>query len=91
MHQVTGEFPDYGRYDNKSNFYLNADQAFIYFTWSPPIMWEGFIANKPVNFVQIHSKGSSKSDFDWTGFPEEFHNAIPYIVEAIDKAMKVMD
>ncbi len=44
-----------------------------------------------VKFTQIHSSGSSKHDFDWSDFPEDLVIAIPYIVDAINKAMKVMD
>ena len=91
MHQVTGKYPDYQKTSLNSNFYLNADQSFNPFTWKQPIHWEGIVGGQKVQFVQIDSSGSSKHDYDWTDFPEQVASAIPYIVEAIDSAMKVMD
>jgi hypothetical protein len=44
-----------------------------------------------IRFVQTDSHGSDRECFDWTGFPTQFESAIPYIVEAIDDAMRVMD
>jgi len=91
MHQVTGDYPDYGKHRDKSSFYLNADKGFIFFEWSPPIHWEGMVGGIQVKFTQISHSGSHRIDYDWAGFPAEVSSAIPYIVEAIDKAMKVMD
>lgn len=91
MHQVTGEYPDYIAYREKGSFYLNADQGFNPFTWKPPIHWAGMVGNKMVKFIQIDASGYHRSCFDWTDFPDELQSAIPYIVDAIDKAMRVMD
>ncbi|WP_113663194.1 hypothetical protein [Pedobacter nanyangensis] len=91
MHQVTGEYPDYHKHSNTSSFYLNADQAFNPFTWQPPIHWTGVVGNKKVQFKQISSSGANVIDYDWNGFPDELSVAIPYIVDAINKAMRVMD
>ncbi|WP_448104613.1 hypothetical protein [Pedobacter panaciterrae] len=91
MHQVSGEYPDYQKHNNVSLFGLNADKPFNNFIWSPPIHWEGIVGDKQVKFTQIRNSGSSKLDYDWTGFPEELEVAIPYIVNAIDNAMRTMD
>lgn len=91
MHQVKGEYPDYSRPSNKSYFFLNADQSFNPFTWRPPIHWGGQVGGVAVTFTQISNSGSDRIDYDWSQFPKEVENAIPYIVEAIDDAMRVMD
>ncbi|MDY0904070.1 hypothetical protein [Pedobacter sp. CFBP9032] len=91
MHQVTGEYPDYTKHNNRSLFYLDADKSFNPFTWAPPIHWEGLVGAIRVQFTQISNSGSNEIDYDWTGFPENLKNAIPYIVEAIDSAMRTMD
>lgn len=91
MHQVTGEYPDYHKASLKGRFYLNADKAFNPYTWSPPIQWKGIVGAQNVSFTQISDSGSNKSDYDWKGFPNDLEVVIPYIVEAIDKAMEVMD
>lgn len=88
---VQGKYPDYASYDNFGRFYLNADKGFNPFKWAPPINWTGRCGGMEVKFTQITSGGYDRDCYDWTGFPNELHSAIPYIVEAIDKAMKVMD
>jgi hypothetical protein len=91
MYQVKGEYPDYKKSSLKSNFHLNADQVFNPTTWKPPIYWEGLIGGEKVKFIQIDSSGHSKECFDWKDFPKKLTVAIPYIVEAIDNAMRIMD
>lgn len=91
MNQVEGEYPDNQAYRSISYFFLNADQGFNYNTWSAPIHWEGMVNSIEVKFTQIRDSGSSKSDYDWSEFPQELDEAIPYIVRAIDRAMRVMD
>lgn len=91
MYDVRGEFPHYQSYNNKGSFALNADKSMNPFTWGPPIHWKGYVNNTDVSFVQISADAFDKHDFDFTGFPEQLSSAIPYIIEAIDKAMKVMD
>lgn len=91
MHQVTGDYPDYKKANLKSNFYLDADKAFNPYTWAPPIEWEGIVGGQKVKFTQISSKGNNKIDYNWDGFPDDLAGAIPYIVEAIDNAMRTMD
>lgn len=91
MHQVTGEYPDYTKHNNISLFYLDADQPFNPFTWRPPIHWEGNVGGVKVSFTQTSNSGGNQLDYDWTDFPEEVKQAIPYIIEAIDNAMRTMD
>lgn len=91
MHQVTGEYPDYSRASNKNHFYLDADKGFIYFKWSPPIRWKGRVGGVDVTFTQVSHSGAHQSDYDWSNYPSEVSGAIPYIVEAIDDAMRIMD
>jgi hypothetical protein len=91
MHQVTGSFIDYGKPSLKSNFYLDADKDFNPYTWAAPIKWSGIVGGVEVSFKQISPSAYDKSCFDWTDFPDEVSGAIYDIVEAIDKAMKVMD
>lgn len=91
MHQVNGEYPDYQRYPVKGMFHLNADQGFNPFTWKAPINWVGFVGSKEVKFTQIEDGSFNEQSFDWGNFPEELNYVKPYIVEAIDKAMRVMD
>lgn len=91
MHQVEGEYPDYQKYPMKGRFYLDADQSFNPFTWKPPIHWEGYVGGQKVIFTQLGRSGYHVDHFDWQDFPEELESAKPYIVEAIDKAMKKMD
>lgn len=91
MYQVTGEFPDYQSHRQKSNFYLNADQAFNPYTWCAPIHWEGIVRGNKVRFTQIANDAFSIDSFDWSGFPDKLEGAKSYIVEAIDNAMRAMD
>lgn len=91
MHQVTGEYVDYKIHPRKGQFYLNADQGFNPFTWKPPINWEGTVGGHNVKFTQIEASSFNNESFDWGEFPTELEYVKPYIVEAIDKAMKVMD
>jgi hypothetical protein len=91
MHQVTGEYPDSHNSKLKNRFYLDADQTFNYSTWSPPIKWKGVVHGVEVEFTQIDRFGDEKDCYDWTDFPENLSSAIPYIVNAIDDAMRVMD
>lgn len=88
---VKTEYPDYTKLDNKSRILLNADQGFNPYTWEPPINWKGFVGGVEVEFVQINSSGSSKIDYDFSSLPKECMEAVPYIIEAIDNAMRVMD
>lgn len=91
MPQVTGTYPDYQKRTLKSYFSLEGDKQFNPYTWSPPIVWEGTVGAHKVQFIQISSSGSNKPDYDWSDFPNELEVAITYIIEAIDKAMRVMD
>ena len=91
MYQVEGQYLDYSKMTRKSYFFLNADQAFNFNTWSAPVQWKGRVGGQQVSFKQISDSGSSRSCYDWTTFPVELEDAIPHIVEAIDKAMRVMD
>ncbi len=91
MHQVTGKYPDSDHPLGKSSFYLDADQSFNPYSWQPPINWTGSVGDRQVKFTQIESHGSDRSCYDWSGFPRELDSVISYIVEAIDKAMRVMD
>lgn len=91
MYQVTGEYPDYKAHSMKSGFHLNADQSFNHSTWGPPIHWKGYVGGHEVKFTQVRNHSFSISDIDWQDFPKELESAKTYIVEAIDKAMKVMD
>ncbi len=91
MYDVRGEFPHYQSHNYKGSFALNADKGMNPYTWAPPINWKGYVNNTAVSFVQTSASALMKEDFDFTGFPEEFGSAIPYIIGAIDKAMKVMD
>lgn len=91
MHQVTGHYPDYNSHTLKSNFYLNADQAFNPYTWAPPIHWTGIVGGKKVQFTQISDYAVDFNSFDWHDFPLELESVKSYIVEAIDEAMRTMD
>lgn len=91
MHQVKGEYPDYTAYSSINSFHLNADKDFNPYEWSAPIQWEGHVGNEKVKFIQISSEAFSLESFDWTGFPEKLKAARPYIVTAIDEAMRTMD
>lgn len=91
MARVEGTFPDVFGYQNKSNFVVESDQAMNPFTWMPPIHWTGYVKGTKVSFIQVESSGYSREDYNFEGFPVELQSAIPYIIEAIDRAMKVMD
>ena len=91
MHQVKGQYPDYKTNSLKSNFYLNADQAFNPYTWAPPVHWTGSVGGKDVKFTQLNDYAVDNDSFDWGDFPAELDGARPYIIEAIDKAMRTMD
>lgn len=88
---VKGKYPSNNGYNGELSFLLEADQAFNPYTWSPPINWTGVVGGNKVSFIQTSHSGYTKDDYDFNGFPEEVAVAIPYIVEAIDKAMKTMD
>ena len=91
MYLVEGSFPDYSSFNKKGTFNLNCDKAMAPGHWSTPIKWSGYINNTAVSFIQIKSSGKFLNCYDWTGFPENYDSAKSYIVEAIDKKMKVMD
>lgn len=91
MYQVRGEFPHYQSYNNKGVFALNPNQGMNPYTWRPPIIWKGIVCGTEVSFAQTEAHAISDDDFDFTGFPEKFSSAIPYIIDAIDDAIRVMD
>ena len=91
MHQVTGEYLDYSAHGEKNFFSIDDDQGFNFITWKPPIHWTDMVGNKVVKFTQTDASASHRGCFDWTDFPEEIQPAIPYIVEAINNAMRVID
>lgn len=91
MHQVKGDYPDYQSHLMKSYFHLNADQSFNPYTWKAPINWEGVVNGHSVKFTQIESDSFNENSFDWYSFPESLAFVKPYIVKAIDDAMRVMD
>lgn len=91
MYQVTGEYTDYKKFNRKSYFYLNADKRFNPYTWRAPINWEGIVGGINVKFTQIDNSAYSENCFNWTEFPDELSIAKSDIVEAIDKAMRIMD
>jgi hypothetical protein len=91
MARVTGKFPHITTFGLESSFTVNSDQAMIYFSWAPPIKWTGKVAGVDVEFTQISSSALFQDDFDFTGFPENLKNSIPYIIDAINEAMRIMD
>lgn len=91
MSKVQGHFPDYTKHNNQGSFSVESDKAFNPYTWQPPINWSGFVNGTKVSFVQISASGSHISNYDFSGFPPELDAAKGYIIEAIDKAMRVMD
>lgn len=90
MHQVTGEYQDDYNSKFKKRFYLNADQGFSN-NWNPPIHWKGTVDGISVEFTQTERHGDDKDCYDWSYFPERLSSAIPFIVKAIDDAMRIMD
>jgi len=88
---VTGTFPNYRSHNNEGSFSLEADQGFNPYTWRPPINWRGWVNNVAVSFIQVNASGGDLSDYDFSGFPPQFERAKPFIVAAIDDAMRVMD
>lgn len=91
MHQVTGQYEDFSKMNRKAYFYLNADKEFNPYTWRPPIHWLGRVGGVEISFTQTSNSSSHRDDYDWSDFPQEVQDAIPYIIEAIDRAMRVMD
>ena len=91
MWMVKKEYPDYTKLDNKNSILLNADQGFNPYTWEAPIKWKGFVGSAKVEFTQINNSGANKIDYDFSSLPKECIETIPYIIEAIDDAMRVMD
>jgi hypothetical protein len=91
MATVTGKYPDQSKYDKEGRFKIAPDKSFIHSTWAPPIQWTGWVNNEQISFIQISRSADGRDDFDFSGFPESCERAIDYIIEAIDKAMKVMD
>jgi len=88
MYIVRGSFPDYSKPDNKGSFALNPDKSMNYQTWAPPII---YVNGTEVKFKQISNSAIDETDFDLSAFPQQYKSSISYIIEAIDKAMKVMD
>lgn len=92
-YMVEGEYPSYapnrGKY--KASILLNADQPFNPYNWEPPIKWSGYVDGNQVQFTQTSDPGYSEKDFDFSSFPRELRESIPYIIEAIDNASRIMD
>ncbi|WP_459075690.1 hypothetical protein [Halocola ammonii] len=91
MAQVSGEYIDVLKPNNKAYYHFNADQAFNPGTWNPPITWKGQIGGDEVQFVQIEPIGYHIDCFDWTDFPRELYHLRGIIVDAINEASRTMD
>lgn len=88
---VTGTYPDSLAFNQKANFKLTCDKTMFPGYWLAPIKWTGEVNGEKVEFEQISESGFSKDCYDFSSFSDRIKPAIPYIVEAIDNAMRVMD
>jgi hypothetical protein len=91
MKAVEGYFPDYSNDNRKGSFKIYCDKTMFPGHWIPPISWTGYVNNTAVKFTQISQHSYNQNDFDFTDFPAELEGAKSSIIDAIDKAMKVMD
>lgn len=91
MHKLEVKYPNINSRKFESSFYLTSSKEFNLFEWQPPINWEGKIGSKRIKFTQISHEGFNCDCFDWQDFPKEMDYLKPYIVESINKTMKVMD
>lgn len=88
---VMGDYPDYTAMDNKGSFYLSPNRTMHPDHWMAPITWTGNVGGIDVEFTQIQTKSSSIDDFDFSSCPPAFEKAKTYIVQAIDKKLRIMD
>lgn len=86
---ITGEYDQAS--GRKGYFRLEYDQVMFYQTWHAPINWTGTINGTEVSFVQTSSDSYDEGDFDFSDLDDQFRDAIPHIIEAIDDAMRIMD
>lgn len=91
MRDVTGSFPDLTHPLGKRGFYLDCDKGLNIFDFQPPITWTGAIDGNEVIIVQNSTTAISKDDFVFETFPKKYLDAMPYIIEAIDKCLEVLD
>lgn len=91
MWDVEGTYPDYKIYPDQATFYLKCDKAMHPQEWLPPITWKGVVNHVEVKFLQTSADAIDITSFDFSSFPEKIKDSIPYIIEAIDEAMRIMD
>jgi hypothetical protein len=91
MWQLTKDFLDYARKDNKGYFYANPNKTIYPNRALYPIIWKGILNDESVEIIQMTDSIDTK-DFEFKLYPEKLeylkNDIVKYINQFLDFQMR---